>query len=113
MAERRERSPNTGKSRRRPATTPLGRENELVAKAYSLAEEQIEEGTVSAQVLTHFIKAGSQREILEREKLRLEAELLATRKAAYESATRTEELYAEAMKAMRGYSGMEEEPRDD
>lgn len=106
MAARRERSPNSGSPRRKPATTPRGRENQLIAAAYNLAEEQIDEGSVSAQVLTHFIKAGSSREKLERQKIAYENELLQVKKEAYESAKRTEELYSEAMKAMRGYSGM-------
>ena len=56
---------DSGRRRRRPATTPEGRETELASAAYDLAAEQIEMGTASSQVITHFLKAGSMRERLE------------------------------------------------
>ena len=46
---------------RRPARTPEEREDQLTSVAYDLAEEQIEAGTASSQVITHFLKAGSRR----------------------------------------------------
>lgn len=110
MVARRESPANSGSPRRRPATTPRARENQLIAQAYNLAEEQIVEGTVSAQVLTHFIKAGSMREKLEQLKIQHENDLLQARSEAIAAAARTEEMYKEAMDAMRGYAGMS---RDD
>lgn len=56
---------------RRPrAKTPEGREQQLIASAFDLVEQQIANGTVSAQVLSYLIKLPSEREKLEREKLR-------------------------------------------
>lgn len=92
-------------SRRRPATTPEGRENELVSAAHDLAERQIRNGTASSQVITHFLKLGSTREILEQERLRHENELTRVRIEAHESAKRVEELYENAIAAMRSYTG--------
>ena len=43
-------------TRLKPATTPEGRENEMVSLAIDLAEKQIREGTASSQVITHFLK---------------------------------------------------------
>ena len=108
MASRRKESqdqstPKTTK--RRPATTPEGRENQLVALAVDLAEKQIKEGTVSSQVLTHYLKLGSSREKLEQERLRRENHLLSAKAEAMASAKQVEELYGKALEAMRSYAG--------
>jgi hypothetical protein len=103
-------------SRRRPATTPEGRENQLVAAAIDLAEKQILEGTASAQVITHYLKLGSSRERLEQERLANEVQLLEAKRDAMASAKRVEEMYAEALSAMRSYNTGEEPlqmPEDD
>lgn len=94
--------------RRPPATTPEGRENQLISAAVDLAERQIHEGTASSQVITHFLKLGSTREQLEQERLRHENELLKVKKEAIESAARMEELYSAAIGAMRAYQGADE-----
>lgn len=97
--------------RRPPATTPEGRENQLVALAVEVAEQQLREGTASAQVITHYLKLGTTRERLEQEKLARENELLRARSEALASAQRVEELYTKALSAMRTYAG--HEPRDE
>jgi hypothetical protein len=93
------------KARRPPAPTPEGREAQLVNLAVDRAEQQIRDGTASAQVITHFLKLGSGREQLERERLRRENLLLEAKVSQIESQQRIEELYADALKAMRSYSG--------
>lgn len=92
-------------SRRRPATTPEDREDQLIAMAFDLAERQIEAGTASAQVISHFLKAGTRRERLEQDKIRNENILLAARAEAIASQARMEELYSAAIEAMKTYSG--------
>ena len=104
MPARRRRS-EPEQSRQRPATTPEGRENQVVAKAIDLAERQIIDGTASSQVITHFLKLGSTREQLEQERLRHENELTRVKIEAIESQKRVEELYKEALQAMRSYAG--------
>ena len=98
---------------RKPATTPEGRENELVSSAIDLAETQIKNGTASSQVITHFLKLGSTRERLEQQRLEHENELTRVRIEAIESQKRVEELYMEALQAMRSYSGDIIIPDDD
>ena len=93
--------------RMRPALTPEARENQMVSLAVDLAEEQLRNGTASAQVITHYLKLGTTRERLEREKLEKENELLRAKTEALESARRVEELYENALNAMRRYSGQE------
>lgn len=104
MASRR-RSPEVPQKRRRPATTPEAREQEMVTLALDLAESQIRAGTASSQVITHFLKAGSLREQLEQERIAHENELLQVKKEALESQKRVEAMYTEALDAMRTYSG--------
>lgn len=99
--------------RRRPATTPEAREQELSAAAYDLAEEQIRAGHASSQVITHFLKAGSSREILEQQKIRHENELMEVKRQQIEGQARVEELYLEALTAMKSYSGETPDPEDD
>lgn len=94
-----------GKTSRRPATTPQERENQLIAAAVDLAEQQILKGTASAAVVVHYLKLGSSREKLEQSKLGREVELLATKKEMMESEKRVEELYREALAAMASYTG--------
>jgi hypothetical protein len=94
-----------GKPRRPPATSIEARENQLIAKAVDLAEEQLEKGIATAQVITHYLKLGTTRELLEQERLRKENELLTAKVESLASAQRVEELYANALKAMRMYSG--------
>lgn len=89
----------------RPALSPEARENQLISLAVDLAEKQLVEGTASSQVITHYLKLGSMRERLEREKIERENELLRAKVESLQSAARTEELYENALKAMRRYSG--------
>ena len=97
--------------KRPPATTPQGVEDNLISLATALAERQLEDGTASAQVITHYLKLGSSREQLEQERLRGENELLAARTEQIASQKRVEDLYVDALKAMRTYAG--QEPEDD
>lgn len=101
------RTSESPKTRRPPATTPEAREKQLVASAFDLAERQLAEGTASAQVITHFLKLGTEREKLERAKLNNENELLVTKRESYASGARVEELYEGAIKAMRAYTGQD------
>ena len=89
----------------RPAINSEARENQLIALAINVAEKQLLVGTASAQVITHYLKLGSTRERLEKEKIERENELLAAKREALESAKRIEELYSNALSAMRSYSG--------
>ena len=101
------------KPRRPPATTVEARENQLISIAYDEAETQIREGRASSQVLTHFLKIGSARETLERDRLRKENILLEAKAEAMEGAKRIEALYEEAIKAMRAYAGQDDSEDED
>lgn len=91
--------------KRRPALTPEARENQLISLAVDLAEKQLMEGTASSQVITHYLKLGSSEERIKREILERQKELITAKTEALQSQKRVEELYAEALKAMREYNG--------
>lgn len=76
--------------------------------AMDLAEEQILSGRASAQVITHFLKLGTAREKLEQERLRQENLLMEAKIKNLESQEDVKVLYADALKAMRSYSGLDE-----
>jgi len=107
MVARRQSGQEQEPTNRRPATTPEGRENQLIALAVDLAEKQLANGTASAQVISHYLKLGSSREKLEQERLGLENELIAQKTEAMKAAARVEELYERALGAMRSYSGQD------
>ena len=69
---------------RRPALTPEARENQLIALAMDAAEKRILEGTASSQEM----------------------------KESIESAAHTEEIYKNAIEAMKRYSGNMDESND-
>lgn len=102
----------TGRRPMRPATTPEGRENQLISLASDLAERQLREGTASSQVITHFLKMSSTREALEQERLQRENLLLSAKVDQLASAKRVEELYENALKAMRTYTGQQTEDEE-
>lgn len=89
----------------RPALTPEARENQLISLAVDLAEKQLQEGTASSQVITHYLKLGSTKERIEKEILEKQKELISAKTEALQSAKRIEELYENAINAMRRYSG--------
>ena len=91
--------------KRRPALSPEARENQLISLAVDLVEQRLLDGSASSQETTHFLKLGSMKNQLEMEKLREENRLLQAKTESIQSAKRVEELYAEAINAMRRYSG--------
>lgn len=105
-----------GTVNRRPALTPEARENQMISLAVDLAEKQLVEGTASSQVITHFLKLATVREKLERERLAKENRLLDAKTESLQRDERIEEMYKNAINAMRrygGYGGAEEEEEDD
>ena len=100
-------------SRSRPARTPEARENQMIALAVDLAEQQLRAGTASSQVITHYLKLGSTKERIEKEILEQQRDLISAKTEALKSQKRVEELYSDALEAMRSYSGRRSESDDD
>lgn len=96
----------------RPALSPEARENQMIALAVDLAEKQLQEGTASSQVITHYLKLGSTKERLEKEKLIEENKLLRAKTKAVEDSADVKTLYEAAIIAMRSYQGRGNEEDD-
>lgn len=92
-----------------PASNPEDRENQLVNAAINLAEQQLLNGTASAQVICHYLKIGSMRERMEMKKLEKEVDLMQAKKENIELMSRLDELYTNALTAMREYTGTVDE----
>ena len=89
--------------------TPEDREQYLINLSLDAAEKQLREGTASSQVITHFLKLGSSRELLEQEKIKEETKQTRAKIESLEASSRSEERYAAAIEAMRRYQGADNE----
>lgn len=107
MAKKREVG-NDEVSPSRPGLTPESRENQLIAMATNLAEKQLREGTASSQVITHYLKLGSTKERIEREILEKQKELIVAKTEQLRSEKNINEMYEQAIAAMKRYSGTNE-----
>ena len=86
-----------------PAKTLAGRNDQLTEAAFKLAHKRLLNETASAQEVVHFLKQGSIREELEREKIRQENVVLQARVKEMESRVSSENLSRAALDAFRGY----------
>lgn len=105
-------SGNGVRRRRPPAMTIEDREDQLISLAIDLAEKKLMDGTASNQVITHYLKLGTTRERLEKEKLQRENELLKAKTDSLESAKDMEKLYRGAISAMSEYRGLGSDEED-
>lgn len=105
MPRRKLSNPSEPVRKSRPALTPEARENQLIALAVDLAEKQLMEGTASSQVICHYLKLGSTKEKIEKELLEKQKVLLDAKTESLQSSRRVEELYQNALNAMKNYSG--------
>lgn len=92
----------------RPALTPEANEQQMISLAMDLVKKRLMEGTASSQETTHFLKLGSMRNQLEMARLEEENKLLKAKTKALEDQGEYKQLVAEAIKAMRNYSGQGE-----
>ena len=92
----------------RPAISPEARENQMIALAVDLAEEQLRNGTASSQVRTHYLKLGSTKEKIEKEILEKQKELISAKTEVLNSQRRMEEMYSDMLSALKEYSGQDE-----
>lgn len=105
MVTRPRRDPEQSGTPGRPATTPQGRENQMISLAFDLVEQRLRDGTASATETTALMKLGSSRERLEQLRIKHEVELMEVKKEALESQRKSDALFKEAMDYFRAYSG--------
>jgi len=98
--------PASGSTRRmRPALTPEARESQLISMATDLIEQRLKDGTASSQETTSIIKGTLTKARLEIEILQKQKELIEAKTESLKAGARLEELYTNAMNAMRRYNG--------
>lgn len=93
----------------RPALTPEAREGQMISLAMDLVEERLRNGTASSQETTHFLKLATEKEKTERKLAEKQLELMEAKRQQIESQARIEELYTNALNAMKRYSGHDDE----
>lgn len=96
----------------RPALTPEAEEDQLIALAINLVKQRLIAGTASSQETTHFLKLGSTKARAEKKLLEQELKLKEAKTEAIKAGQRSDQLYQDAIKAFRSYSG-QEVPEDD
>ena len=98
-------SSSSSKSVIRPALTPENAENQCISLAMDLVRQRLIDGTASSQETTHFLKLGCRKARVELEKLEADRDLAVAKKEQLQSQKKMEELYSNAIAAMRGYAG--------
>lgn len=97
----------------RPALTPENDESQMISLAMGLVKQRLIDGTASSQETTHFLKLASAKARLEKEILEKQRDLITAKTEQLQSQKRMEELYAEAIAAMRRYSGQGDSDDDE
>lgn len=99
------------KPRRRPPLTPEAEENQMINLAYNLARKQLEEGTASSQVITHFLKLAAEKERsqIENEILMKQRDLVVAKTEDLKSRKQSEEFYERVISALKAYNGQGDE----
>lgn len=97
---------SSGSSRSmRPALTPEADENQMISLSMDLVRQRLIDGTATSQETTHFLKLATPKARLELEILEKQKELITAKTEAIRSEAKVEELYSEAINALRRYGG--------
>lgn len=100
------------KKKMRPALSPEAEQAQMIALAMDCARQQLMDGTASSQVITHFLKLGTEKEKLELERLRNENKLTQAKTEEIEDRKEMKAIYADAIAAMKRYQGRDDEVDD-
>ena len=86
-----------------PPISTEARELKLINLAMVQAEKELLDGKASSQIMTHFLKLGTEKEKTERERLHLENKLLEEKIKSEQSTERIEEKFDEVIDALESY----------
>lgn len=87
-----------------PALNDESQESKLISLAFKQAQRELEEQTASSQVVTHFLRLGSQRAKVELRKLELENKLLEEKILSERSGQELTNMLGEVLAALKSYS---------
>lgn len=88
-----------------PVLDSLNKEKQMTAKAITLVERQLEEGTAPPSVLMHYLRLSSSREKEELKKLRAEVSLAEAKAMAIVEGKKEEQLMKEVFEKFQQMSG--------
>lgn len=91
------------KAKMSPPINDEASEKKLIALAMQQAQTQLEKGTASSQIVTHFLRLGSVRAQIELEELELKNKLLEEKILAEQSGQKVSEMVQEVLSALRSY----------
>ena len=89
----------------RPALSPEARQNQMISLSFDLVEKRLRDGTASSQETTHFLKLATTKYQLELEELRGRNRLADAKAQEIQDRKATKEMFEEAIRAMRTYTG--------
>ena len=93
----------------KPSKTDKGQEDMLIALAEKEAEKRLRDGTASNSLILHYLREGSEKTKLERQKLESENELLKAKKTTLDIAAKDHDQLAKVLDAFKLYSGDDNE----
>lgn len=93
----------------RERKTPEGMESYLINLAMKRAAIMLEKGNAPAQIISHFLKLGTEKARYEREKLKADTQLAISKANLIESQQKSEEIAEKALQAFKRYAGYAEE----
>lgn len=93
----------------KPSKTDKGQEDMLIALAEKEAEKRLRDGTASNSLILHYLREGSEKTKLERQKLESENELLKAKKTTLDMAAKDHDQLARVLDAFKLYSGDDNE----
>ena len=96
-----------------PALTREAREQQLIYKAERLAEQKLEDGTASPQIIVHYLRLATERERRQNELMQAKIELDKAKVEQIQSMAKMEELFGDAMAMFKVYSGANEDVVDE
>ncbi len=88
-----------------PVLDSMTKEKQMTAKAITLVERQLEEGTAPPSVLMHYLRLSSSREKEELKKLRAEVSLAEAKAMAIVEGKKEEQLMKEVFEKFQQMSG--------
>lgn len=87
---------------------PDAREQHMIGLAVDLAEKKLIDGTASSQIIQHYLRLATAKANLELEMTKQQSKLIEAKTAAIQSDMENDQNYAEVLRAMRSYTGVEE-----
>ena len=107
MARRAVTTSNRSKTHTKPTMlSDDARKSYLTNLALDLIEQRLLDGTATSQETTYFLRFGSKEAEYKEQILKAQKELYEAKTEALQSQKRSEELYENAINAMRRYSGV-------